>query len=447
MKRFYLALFIALVPLGAQGAVLDVQTVRTDKNITAWLVEDKTVPVVSMQFAFLGAGAVNDPDDRQGVSQLLSNTLDEGAGDLDAEAFQAALNNHSVQMSFSSSRDDFGGSLKTLTKYQDRAFELLHMALTKPRFEEEALERMKQANIARIRNSMTDPEWLAARLSNAVLFKGHPYARNSGGTLSSLPKITATDLRNKLASQLGRDRLIIAVAGNITKEELARQLDRIFGDLPATSRVAELQQVEWKGVRTAQYIKDIPQSVIGVSWPGIKMDDPDYFAAEIFNYILGGAGFGSRLTEVIREQRGLTYGIYSDLSEMDAANLLSIGTSTRSEQVGEILTLIDAEAKKIAVTPVSESELGQAKSYLIGSVPLGLTSTDRIAGMMISFQSFGLPVDYLDVRERALEKVTAQDVMRVASRLLDSGNKILVLVGKDAKLSETDIFETLPDIE
>lgn len=447
----FLSVLFSLVTTSAHATgLLDIKTVKSGKQITAWLVEDHTVPVISMQFLFRGAGAVNDPEGKEGLSQLLSNTLDEGAGDLDSKAFQAALNDHSISLSFSSSRDDFGGSLKTLDKYQDRAFDLLHLALTKPHFGDDALRRMKDSNMERIRSNMTDPDWMAARLSNAVLFEGHPYARNSGGTLSSLPRITATDLRNKLGTELGRDRLMIAVAGNITPEELSVVLDKVFGDLPESSTVKTVDPVSFKeqGERV-QLVRDIPQTVLKLAYPGLPMSDPDYPAAEIFNYILGGAGFGSRLTENIREQRGLTYGIFSDLSEMKSAALFTIETSTRAEKVPEMLSLIGEDIRKISETPVTATELAQAKSFLTGSVPLGLTSTDRIAGVMIGFQIFGLPPTYLDEREKRLREVTLEDVKRAAERILKNDSATTILVGQPLASAPSGIrtVADLPGVE
>lgn len=440
---------LTVFPTGqTHASILDIQTVKTEKNITAWLVEDQTVPVISMKFSFKGAGSINDPDDKQGVSQLLSNTLDEGAGDLSAKEFQAALNDNSISLSFSSSRDNFGGSLKTLVKYQDTAFDLLRLSLTQPLFEKDALRRMKESNIARIKSNMSDPEWLEARLANATLFKNHPYARNSGGTLSSLPKITAQDLHQKLKGQLGRDRLIIAVAGNISATDLARRLDEVFGDLPETSQVVPMTEAQFPdGELIVQHVKEIPQTVIGRAYPGISIKSPDYFKAEILNYILGGAGFGSRLTESIREQRGLTYGIFSDLSELDYANMLTIGTSTRSEKVDEVLSLIDEETLKLANEQVTPQELAEAKSYLVGSVPLGLTSTDGIAAMMMGFQSYSLPQNYLDIRDEGIKAATRKDVLDSAKVLLDQKKKVTILVGRALENRPVQFVEKLPDIQ
>ncbi|MDY0029877.1 MAG: pitrilysin family protein [Pseudobdellovibrionaceae bacterium] len=451
MKKLSATIFVITILLAqsaAQASILNIQTVISGKGITAWLVEDQTVPVLSVQFAFLGAGSVNDPEGKQGVSQILSNTLDEGAGDLDAKAFQAALNDNSISLSFASSRDNFSGSLKTLTKYQDTAFELLRLSLSEPRFDEEAIIRMREANMARIRSNMSDPEWLAARLSNAVIFEGHLYAGNSGGTLSSLPLVTADDLHKKLGTQFSKKNLVIAVAGNITPQDLIVYLDKVFGNLPEDPTLVSIEKLIWpQEPRTIQYDKEIPQTQIEIAYPGIGRTDPDYFAGEVMNYIFGGAGFGSRLTEVVREQNGLTYGIFSGTSEMDYASVFSIETSTRAEKTQDVLSLIDEEILRIVKDGVTEKELREAKSYLLGSVPLSLTSTDRIASVMLGFQAEHLPSNYLDIREREIKKVTLDDVKRSAGKILSPAAKTVLLLGKHIEASNIRRIETLPDIE
>lgn len=432
----------------ANAQILKIEDFTTPKGIKVWLVEDKTVPVISLKFLFQGAGSVNDPVDKQGLSQLLSNTLDEGAGELDAKQFQAALSNHSIALRFNSSRDDFGGSLKTLTKYKSEAFDLLGMALANPRFEDDAIRRMRDANLARIKSSMTDPEWLSARLMNAAIYGDHPYARNSGGTLSSLPRITADDLRNKVKNELGRDRLIIAIAGQISREDAEQDIDRIFSSLPDHTTVRNVDKFSLSArTRVVQFDKAIPQTSVNMVFPGIAMDDKDYFAAQIFNYILGGAGFGSRLMDVVREQNGLTYGIDSGFNILDHAELFSISTSTRAENVAKMLDLINQEVDRIKMTEVTVKEIADAKSYMIGSVPLELTSTDRIAGMMIGFQAYNLPPNYLDIQEAGFRAVTPEDVLRVAKRVLETPSRITILLGPDAKGDNIEKVATIPDIE
>lgn len=430
----------------AHAGILNIQQVTSPKGIKAWLVEDHTVPAFSMRYAFRGAGAANDPETLQGLSRLLSNTLDEGAGNLTSEQFQALLNDKSIGLSFYTTRDDFGGELKTLTKNKDQAFDLLKLSLTAPRFEQAAIDRMIAANIARIRSDMTDPDWMAARLMNAVIFKNHPYGMNSGGTLSSLPRIQAEDLRRKLRSDLSRNRLIISVAGDITKEELALRLDEVFSGLPEKAENKTIPNIEFGEASTILFRHDIPQTLISATLPGIRINDPDYHAAEIMNFILGSSGFGSRLTEVIREQNGLTYGIYTGMEMMDHAALFTLSTSTKADTGAKLLDLTKKEFERIKTEDVSDKEIKDARSYLIGSTPLSLSSNDQIASMMLAFQRYNLPTNYLDLRAQALRSVTKADIKKVAQRLLDTSKLTVTLVGAPKDIQPTATLSELPNV-
>ncbi len=326
---FILSALVFSVPAyAADDRFLDVQVVKSPGDITAWLVEDHSLPVIAIKFSFRDAGAANDPANKQGLTQLLSNTMDEGAGELDSQTFQKELSDNSITLTFSSSRDSFGGNIKTLSRTKDKAFNLLKLALTQPRFDAEPVERMKQANLTRIRSSLSNPDWIAARIANDVVYEGHPYAMNSGGTLSSIPAITPSDLRQAVKTRLGKDRLFIAVAGDIGPGELTAMLDDVFGGLPATSSVKDVSEDVIKNTgQVVLYQQDIPQSIVEIQMPAFGREDPDYYALQVMNYVFGGGGFGSRLMEEVREKRGLTYGIYSSVSDTRKIDAYSISTS------------------------------------------------------------------------------------------------------------------------
>lgn len=444
-------LFVLILLPGCARAderVLDIREVTSPGGITAWLVEDHSVPVISLKFGFTGAGASLDPADKQGLSRMLSNTMDEGAGDLDSQSFQKELLDLSISLSFGSDRDNFSGSLKTLTANKARAFELLSMALTKPRFDEEPVNRMRAANQSRIRSSLSDPEWMAARLMNDRAFSGHVYAQNSGGTLSSLDAITPDDLRKFHQSYLGKNNLVVAVAGDINPAELKTVLDKIFSGLPEKSEIPAIQDAALQNEgATALYRQDIPQTIIEMMQPGISRKDKDFQKAQVMNFILGSSGFGSRLTQEIREKRGLTYGIYSSFDNMTHFASLSVSTSTKNESVPELLGLVKAEWEKMKTAPVNQQELDDAKSYLTGSLPLSLTSTDAIAGLMLSLELDGMPVNYLDTRQKEIESTTVEDVQNVARRLLDMAKMTIVLVGNPPEMPDVKIVEDLPNAE
>lgn len=455
MRVFTFLCFIFVITLStshdvfareAKQKFLDIQSIKTEQGLHAWLVEDHSVPIISIKFAFRGTGSKNDPSDQQGLMRLLSNTLDEGAGDLDSQAFQKQLEDHSISLTFGNTRDHFTGQLKTLTKYKDKAFNLMKLALSSPRFDQDAIQRMRDGNKSRIRSSQSNPRWIAARLQNDRIFEGHPYSLNSGGTLSSLDAITADDLR-RAHQTLSRDDLIIAVTGDINAEALSAVLDDLFASLPKKERADIKESPLQNAGKTYLYEKDIPQTVILISQPGVKREDPDYYAAQVMNFILGESGFGSRLMEEAREKRGLTYGIYSYFRDYAETDVMHVSTSTRNESAAEMLSLIHDEWSKIRDKTVSDKELKDAQAYLVGSLPLSLTSTDSIANILLSLQLDHLPIDYLDTRSEKINAVTQDDIQNVAKRLLNPDAFTTILVGKPDNIKDTISLTTLPNVE
>ncbi len=431
-----------------RSQILDIKDVKSASGIKAWLVEDHSMPIIAINFAFKDAGTKNDPADKQGLIRMLSNTMDEGAGDLDSEAFQKALRNNSISLSFSAGRDHFNGRLKTLTQNKEIAFTLLKTALTNPRFDEDPVNRMRASNKSRIKSSLSKPKWIAERIQNNKIFKGHPYAQNSGGTLTSLDAITPEDLR-AAHKTLNKDSLIIGITGDITEKETRVLLDDLFNAMPQSALPkphAKKHALQNFG-KTYLYKMDTPQTVIEISQKGISRSDDAYHATQVMNFILGQSGFGSRLMEEIREKRGLTYGIYSYFREYEDANALHISTSTKNKNVPEMLSLINTEWNKMTKQDVSAPELKDAKSYLVGSLPLSLTSTDDIAGMLLSLQLDSLPKNYLDIRQETIKSVTQQDIRAAAQKLLDKKSFTTILVGQPKNIENTIEVKTLPYVQ
>ncbi len=199
-----------------------------------------------MNFAFEG-GAALDTTDKDGLSTLLASTLDEGAGDLPSRAFQAALSERSISLYFSADEDAIKGGLKTLTAEQNNAFALLRLALHKPRFDEEAVSRMRDALISRRQYGLGDPDWLASQAFEEIALSGHPYGRPAGGTMASIANLTRTDLDTAAKTRLVRDHLAIAVVGDITPADLAHKLDETFADLPESHVTINLPELRVRG--------------------------------------------------------------------------------------------------------------------------------------------------------------------------------------------------------
>lgn len=443
-----LTFIILPTPALAKDQILDIQEVTSDKGIKAWLVEDETLPIISIKFAFKGAGAVNNREDKQGLSRLLSNTMDEGAGDLDSQNFQKLLNDNSISLGFSSGRDNFTGHVETLSRHKEKALNLLKLALTETRFDQEPLDRMREANMTRIRSSKSKPNWISARLFNALAYKDHPYSFNSGGTLSTLPSITADDLRQFQKDFLTKDRLFVSASGNISPKELSKILDDVFGDLPEIGRQNRVENIPLQNTnKKFLFYKDIPQSIISIATPAINDKDPDYYALLVMNHIFGASGFGSRLMEEAREKRGLTYGIYSDVTVQDYTEYLSISTSTKNKTANDILEIVADEMTKMAKDGVNQEEIDNAKSYITGSLPLAMTSTGSIAGIMLNLQVKERPKTYLENFMASINAVTTEDVKRVAQRVLTPKNMITVIVGNPENIGQIQNIEELPHVE
>lgn len=438
-------ILLAAAPLRAAHAdVLDVQVITTPADIEVWLVEDHTLPVISMNFSFDG-GLSLDPEDKPGVAKLVSILLDEGAGDIRSQAFQQQLSNNAISLTFTPGRDAFHGQLKTITANKDTAFNLLSLALTKPRFDNDAIERMKNANTSDIRASLGDPSWLVARSFNGMIFEGHYYGAPGAGHLDSMRKITRRDLQDFTQSQFARSLLRVAIAGDITAAEAAAAVDRIFAALPAQSNIpAPKKAVTAYAGKTVLLPLNTPQTYVSIGMPGISREDKDWHAALVMNYILGGGSFDARLMKEVREKRGLTYGIYTSLVTMKYADLLQTSFSTSNDKAEEALTVIRDEFNRMAKDGPDADEIADAKAYLTGSLALELTSTGDIANALSSMQIDNLPPDYINRRNDMIKAVTAADVKAAARRLLKTEAMTTILVGQPQNINVDILLDKAP---
>jgi zinc protease len=422
------AVAAALLAPGAASAVT-VERVVSPGGIEAWLVRDAMVPLVAIEFSFRG-GAALDPPGKAGLADMTTSLLDEGAGDLESQAFQQKLSDLAVEMSFSAGADTIRGSFKTLNRTRDEAVALLRLALTAPRFDADAVERIRQQILAVLARQSTDPDEIAGRVWWKAVFPDHPYGTPTGGTPQSIASVTAADMRRLVAERFARDQLIVGVVGDITPDELGPLLDRAFGGLPATGKPAQLPEATLHAAGQTFIVRqDVPQSVVLFGHAGLKRDHSDYYTAYVMNYVLGGGGFSSRLYDEVREKRGLAYSVYSYMSPMDAAAVHAGGVSTENSRVGESLAVIRAEWDRMRDGGVTEEELKDAKTYLTGSFPLRFTSTNRIARMLVGMQYNDLGIDYIDRRNAYIEAVTKDDIARVAKALLKTDALTFVIVG------------------
>jgi zinc protease len=423
------AVLIWAVPVAGASAA-DIQKVRSPGGITAWMVQEQSIPMLAIEIQFSG-GASLDPDGKEGLANLLSALLDEGAGEFDSQAFQGHLEDLAISLSFNAGRDGFSGSMRTLTENTDEAFRLLRLSLTEPRFDQEPVERIRSQIITGIRSREQNPGAIVGRTLFEKLYPDHPYGRPSRGTPESVAAITVDDLKAFVRRRFAKENLIVGVVGDISAERLAGLLDQAFGSLPETAEngasVADVVPVAAGGIEVIR--RPIPQSVLMWAMPGIKRNDPEYFAAVLMNRVLGGGSFTSRLYAEVREKRGLAYSVYSAVVPYEHSGIVLGGVGTQNGQLAESLSLIQAEIKKVAREGITAEELDAAKTYTTGAFPLSLTSNARIASMLVTLQVLDLGIDYLERRAGLVNKVTLDDVRSVAGRLLDVDAMSVVVVG------------------
>lgn len=427
MIRAAIATVLALLAVPAQA--IEIQDVTSPGGIKAWLVQDDSIPFVALDIQFRGGASMDTPD-RRGAVNLMSALLEEGAGNRNATEFATAVEDLGARLSFSASDDTLSVGFQALSENRDEAADLLAQALTQPRFDDDALARVRAQVQAVIRSEATDPNSIAAKEMAAQAWGDHPYATSINGTLEGVAALGRQDLVAAKNRVLARDRVVVGAAGDISAEELGLLLDRILGGLPeqATAPLPEPAPLQLTGGVTV-IDWDSPQTVVAFAGPGLAIDDPDYFAAVVANHILGGGGFSSRLMEEIREKRGLTYGVGTALATGLYGQSWQGGMAGSNATTAEAMALIRAEWARMA-EGVTEAELTAAKTYLTGEYPLRFDGNGRIASILAGMQLIGFPIDYIDTRNAKVEAVTAEDVTRVARRLLDPEALRFVLVGR-----------------
>lgn len=426
------ALLFAM-PLRAEIAV---QEVTSPGGITAWLVEDHEIPFTALDIAFQGGTSLDLPGER-GAVNLMAATLEEGAGEMDAQAFAEARDSLAAGFGFDASQDAVSISARFLTENRDQAVDLLRQAIIAPRFDQSAIDRVRGQVLSGLASDATDPSSIAGETFNALAFGKHPYGSEDSGTPESVATLTRDDLVEAKARTMARDRLHVAAVGDITPEQLGQVLDRLFGDLPEMG--APLPgRATWLapgGVKVVDF--DSPQSVVVFGQSGMRRDDPDFFAAYILNEILGGSRFSARLMTEVREKRGLTYGIGTYLMPMAYGEALMGQMATANATAGQAIDLIRQEWARMAKDGVSAEELAATKTYLTGSYPLRFDGNGQIAEILVGMQMDGLSPDYITTRNAKIEAVTQDDIKRVAARLLAPDALQFVVVGQPDGMKST----------
>lgn len=441
MMRRWFAVSAALLVLGACGkveekaaakdtsALADIQVVTSPGGVTAWLVSENFVPIVAMEMAWKGGSAI-EPPGKDGLGWVLGYMMNEGAGELDTSAYGARMADLNMKFACSVMTDWTGCGMTTLRETMDESFDMVRLAFAEPRFDQEPIDRAKSELSIGLLQAETEPKTLASRAMMKTLAPGHPYARYA--TPETVATVTKDDISALMKNLMTKDRLIVVVVGDITAEELKPKLDDVFGSLPATSTLPDVADVAPAAAPAEPVVVDlpIPQTLVTFSGPGLRRSDPDFYAAYVLNYILGGGGFASRLVDDIREQKGLTYGIGTDLSIQRHLWRWSGAGSTMNDKAGEVVRLVKEHIGRLGTEGPTEKELEDAKAYLTGAFPLNFDSNAKIARNLIAFRQDDLGVEYVAQRNDLINAVTMDDMKRVAATYMKPENFTFVLVGQ-----------------
>jgi zinc protease len=432
-----LALFVLALVATPLRAEIAIQEVTSPGGIKAWLVEDHNIPFTALEIRFKGGTSLDLPGKR-GAVNLMAALIEEGAGEMDAQGFATARDALAAQIGFGSGQDTVSVSAQFLTENRDAALALLRLALIEPRFDPDAVERVKGQVLANLRAMEQDPSSIAENLARKRSFGDHPYGSPGDGTIESVMALTRDDVVAAHRGSMARDRIFVAAAGDISAEELGGVLDTLLGQLPATGLPlpprAEL--VEKGGVMISRYPG--PQSVVLFGHGGIAFEDPDFFAASLLNDILGGGRFSARLMTEVREKRGLTYGIGTGLAAQDLAEEMLGQFSASNDKVAEAIAVVREQWAKVAQEGVTAEELATAKTYMTGAYPLRFEGNGPIASILVGMQMLSLPTDYPKTRNQKIEAVTLDDVKRVAARLMRPENLFFTVVGEPVGLEATE---------
>jgi len=405
----------------------------TSNGLTAWLVEDHSVPVVSLSWSWQG-GAAFDAPGREGTAGLAAALLTEGAGDMPAAAFTDALRDAGIGLSFGAGRDDVDGGFRCLVDALPEAERLARLAMTAPRLDQAAIERLRARAIAGARQALETPRGQAGRAFWEAAFPTHPAGRPSGGTAESLAAISADDLRSVLGQQMRRDGLTIAAAGAIKPEALAALMDRLFAGLPAVAPATPATLPAFTSFGQRVIGMDSPQSQAIFGHDGVGARDPQFETAQIMLRVFGGGGFSSRLTESVRVKRGLTYGIGVGLDTGFGGGVLVGSVASDNGKIAEALAVTRDEWARMAADGPNDAEMAEAIAFLTGSLALQFTDSRRIANTLIAMQRNGRPIDWLDGRSDRLRAITRDDAARMARRLLKPEALSVTVAGRPVGL-------------
>lgn len=439
MKEILTSLWViccaAMLAVPSQAAIVP-KRAELDNGLVLLTSEQRALPMVSIEL-LIDAGSRYDAAQQEGVANLTARLLTYGTNRRTAVQISDALDFIGTSLSARAGDDVASVSLTVLKKDLATGLELLADVLTSATFPQEEIDRQKQSIIATIRARDEDPGDIAQRRFAALLYPQSPYGRPVEGTEASVKSLQQKGVREFYERYYRPNRSIMAVVGDISEQEIVQALNQSFrfwrkgepaGPLLIPSTIGAPQVIRIN--------KDLTQANIIMGHEGVARGNPDYYALQVMNYIMGGGGFSSRAMDSVRNERGLAYSIYSSFNSEKSHGTFEFVMQTKNETALEAVRIVKDEIRRMREEKASERELNDAKDYLTGSFPLRLDTNRKVASFIAQIEFFQLGIDYPERYADLIKKVTGEDVERVAKRYLQPDRLITVIVGNQKKIGD-----------
>jgi zinc protease len=432
------AIFFAATPSHA----LDIKRKTLSNGATLLVSEEHQLPMVTLAIAF-DAGTRRDPAGKEGLAELTARCLSQGTKELTAPEFDQKVDFMGSSVSASAGRDYATGSMTSLKKYQTDTLTLLAGILTEPGLRDADIERKRAEQVAEIKAAEEQPGYTANVEFIKELFGNRPYGHPGAGSAESVAKLSAEDVRSFYKTYYKLGGATVAVAGDVTADEVKVSLEKELAGLAGTvaPQPAPPPVVVLPGFHVKVIDRNLMQANIVMGFGGVDRANPDFYRLKVMNYILGGGGFSSRLVRVVRSEHGLAYSIGSGFETGKFQGSFEVSLQTKNQSSNEAIDLIVQQMREIQERPVTDSELNGAKKFLIGSFPLAIERQGAIASFMLQIEIYGLGLDYAEKYPSLIGSVSKDDVLAVAKKYLHPDSVLLVAVANqsEAKIKTANV--------
>ena len=429
-KRIQFLLFFLFTFVSASSfAALKINHWQTASGTEVYFVENHDLPILDIAVNF-PAGTARDTKEKSGIAGVTRYMMTLGADGMGEEEITNKFADIGAILSGDLDADRASLKLRTLSSEQSKALEIFNKILHKPDFPEAVLEREKTRIVAGLKEAETQPESIANKAFMKALYGAHPYSLDDSGEIDTVNALKREDLINFYQTYYTAKSAVIALIGDMSESQAREIGDKISSSLPQTPEVGRLPEVSFPLAPNVQNINHpATQAHILLGYPGIKRGDADYWPLYVGNYILGGGGFVSRLTEEVREKRGLVYSVYSYFMPMAELGPFQIGLQTKKDQVNDAMKVVNETTAKFIAGGPTDKELKAAKANIIGGFPMRIDSNGKILDYLSVIGFYKLPLTYLDDYNKHIASVTTQQIKEAFKRRVKPENFVSVIVG------------------